>query len=79
MLATKFGAVTNLYTGSPLNNDQLFQAAPSIFTTDKHWSRSDRYTYIPTITVIEALRKEGFLPFSAGTVNSFSQISFPAW
>jgi hypothetical protein len=37
--------------------------APSIFAIDKHDSRSDRYTYIPTIDVLNGLRHEGFQPF----------------
>jgi hypothetical protein len=38
-------------------------AAPSIFAEGKHASRSERYTYIPTIDVLRGLRKEGFEPF----------------
>ena len=38
-------------------------AAPSIFAAGKHASRSERYTYIPTIEVLRGLRKEGFEPF----------------
>src|SRR5476651_3890 len=37
--------------------------APSIFAAGKHQSRSERYTYIPTIDVLRGLRKEGFEPF----------------
>jgi hypothetical protein len=37
--------------------------APSIFAQGKHASRSERYTYIPTIDVLRGLRKEGFEPF----------------
>lgn len=38
---------------------------PSVFGSDKHESRSDRYTYIPTITILESLQREGFEPFFA--------------
>ena len=38
-------------------------AAPSIFAEGKHASRSERYTYIPTIDVLRGLRNEGFEPF----------------
>lgn len=65
MLTTRFGAVTKINQGAPLSNEQLYQTAPSIFATERHSSRSDRYTYIPTIEVINGLRSEGFLPFSA--------------
>jgi hypothetical protein len=39
------------------------RVAPSIFAERKHASRSERYTYIPTIEVLRGLRKEGFEPF----------------
>ena len=39
------------------------QAAPSIFAQGKHGSRSERYTYIPTIQVLRGLRSEGFEPY----------------
>jgi hypothetical protein len=44
--------------------------APSIFAADKHESRSQRYAYIPTIEVLEGLRKEGFEPFSVAQGRS---------
>jgi hypothetical protein len=37
--------------------------APSILANSAHESRSSRYSYIPTIDVLDALRKEGFQPF----------------
>lgn len=49
----------------PLTIEQLQSKAPSIFATEAHGSRSSRYTYLPTINVIEGLRAEGFLPFDA--------------
>lgn len=65
MLATRFGAVTKMNNqGAPLTNEQLFAVAPSIFAQEKHESRSDKYLYIPTIQVVEGLRKEGFVPFA---------------
>lgn len=48
-----------------LTLDQLRNVAPSAFAEDKHESRSRRYTYIPTVTVVEALMNEGFQPFRA--------------
>ena len=41
------------------------QFVPSVFSGDKHESRSERYTYIPTINIINKLRDEGFQPFFA--------------
>jgi hypothetical protein len=49
----------------PLTNAELQHYVPSIFSEEKHESRSERYTYIPTITLINKLRDEGFQPFFA--------------
>jgi hypothetical protein len=63
-LATRFARNTRVIrSDSPLAEDQMRQAAPSIFAQGKHASRSERYTYIPTIDVLRGLRKEGFEPF----------------
>ncbi|RKT26979.1 uncharacterized protein DUF932 [Paraburkholderia sp. RAU2J] len=52
-----------LRSNAPLSDDQIHHVAPSIFAEGKHDSRSDRYTYIPTIDVLRGLRNEGFEPF----------------
>jgi hypothetical protein len=63
-LATRFARNTNvLRSDLPLAEDQMQSIAPSIFAAGKHQSRSERYTYIPTIEVLRGLRKEGFAPF----------------
>jgi len=63
-LATRFARNTRvLRSEQPLNEEQMHAAAPSIFAEGKHASRSERYTYIPTIEVLRGLRKEGFEPF----------------
>ena len=63
-LATRFARSTRvLRTDAPLSEDQMRGAAPSVFAEGKHASRSERYTYIPTIEVLRGLRKEGFEPF----------------
>ena len=63
-LASRFASHSpSLRSSSPLTDDQIRAVAPSIFAADKHVSRSDRYTYIPTGDVLTALRKEGFEPF----------------
>ena len=63
-LATRFAGNTRvLRTNEPLSEDQMRRAAPSIFAEGKHASRSERYTYIPTIDVLRGLRREGFEPF----------------
>jgi Domain of unknown function (DUF932) len=63
-LATRFARNTRvLRTDSALSEDQMRAAAPSVFAEGKHASRSERYTYIPTIDVLRGLRKEGFEAF----------------
>lgn len=63
-LSTKFGNnAPILRSNTPLTDHQIREVAPSIFAADKHDSRSDRYTYIPTIEILTKLRAEGFQPF----------------
>src|ERR1700712_3115520 len=70
-LATRFSRNTRVMRGDqPLSEDQMRAAAPSIFATGKHASRSERYTYIPTIDVLRGLRKEGFEPFMVAQSKS---------
>lgn len=65
-LATRFGRNnTSVRSSIPLTNDEIRLVAPSIFAEEKHDSRSERYTYIPTIHVLDNLRREGFEPFMA--------------
>ena len=70
-LATRFARNSNVIRSStPLAEDQMRRAAPSIFAEGKHASRSERYTYIPTIDVLRGLRKEGFEPFMVAQSKS---------
>lgn len=70
-LATRFARhSTQLRSTTPIGESQLLEVAPSIFAPSKHDSRSDRYTYIPTIDVLRGLQKEGFQPFFAGQSRS---------
>jgi hypothetical protein len=65
-LATRFGRNhTFIRSQNPLGNEEIRAVAPSIFAAEKHDSRSARYTYIPTIDVLDGLRSEGFYPFMA--------------
>lgn len=64
MLASRFGRnALALRADHPLSNDEIGEIAPSILAHSAHESRSDRYSYIPTVDVLDALRKEGFQPF----------------
>jgi len=46
-----------------LSNDVMAHYAPSVVATEAHESRGDKYAFIPTIEVIDGLRKEGFQPY----------------
>ncbi len=63
-LASRFALQSPvLRSEHPLWDEQIRAVAPSIFAQAPHGSRSDRYSYIPTATVLQELRGEGFQPF----------------
>ena len=64
-LASRFGAVNLVRRDRPLTRDELAHYVPSVFSEEKHESRSERYTCIPTITLLDNLQREGFQPFFA--------------
>ena len=65
-LATRFGRNSRQISGyAPLDNEALYTHVPSIFAREAHDSRSDRYVYVPTIDIVEGLRREGWQPFFA--------------
>ena len=73
ILATRFGQNRTEYRSrddSPLSHDMMRRYAPSIFAESAHASRSERYGYIPTIAVVEALQDEGFQPFFVGQTRT---------
>ena len=70
-LATRFARNTCVIRSEvPIGEAQMRLAAPSIFAPGKHESRSERYTYIPTIEVLRGLQKEGFEPFMVAQSHS---------
>jgi hypothetical protein len=70
-LASRFGQNAFVVRSeTPLADEQMRRAAPSIFAEGKHGSRSERYTYIPTIEVLRGLRREGFEPFMVAQSKS---------
>jgi Domain of unknown function (DUF932) len=65
-LATRFGSNSNVIRShNPLSDEQIMFVAPSVYATEQHASRSERYTYIPTSFILQGLRDEGFQPFFA--------------
>jgi hypothetical protein len=58
------------HTGSiALSNESIMETAPSVFATAPHHEVSDRYGFMPTINVIDALRSEGWMPVDATQKN----------
>ncbi|WP_312686866.1 DUF932 domain-containing protein [Kosakonia sp.] len=64
-LISRFGRVNQIRRDRPLTREELISHVPSVFSGEKHESRSERYTYIPTITLLDNLQREGFQPFFA--------------
>lgn len=65
MLATSFRRTNGQLIaaqGSSLSTDELMARVPSIFAEEAHESRSGRYVYIPTIEIVEKLRRDGWAP-----------------
>ncbi|EEQ0343243.1 DUF945 domain-containing protein, partial [Salmonella enterica] len=63
--ANRHHAPSSIRQKRALTNDELQRIVPSAFSAEKHDSRSERYTYIPTIEILDRLREEGFQPFYA--------------
>jgi Domain of unknown function (DUF932) len=61
---------TRFLSHSPLSNDAIRQLAPAVFAEHPHESRSQRYTYIPTTSVLDALAAEGFRPYEVAIQTS---------
>lgn len=64
-LSSAFRTANVIRKERALTNEELMHYVPSVFSEEKHASRSERYTYIPTITLLDNLRNEGFQPFFA--------------
>jgi hypothetical protein len=54
---------TEFRSAYPLSNSQIAYHAPSVMAEAAHESRGERYSFIPTIQVIDGLRAEGFEPY----------------
>ena len=53
-----------------LSNDRIRAVAPSVFAEQPHESRSERYVYIPTVQIVDAMRAEGFYPVAVAQSRS---------
>lgn len=56
------GAIVRARNGEALSDDAIMSRCPSVFAASKHDSRTDRYTYLPTVDLLAGLRREGFFP-----------------
>lgn len=48
----------------PLNETQLRTQAPALFTEEPHYDVSDKYHFIPTVDVINEIKKNNWYPVS---------------
>ena len=53
-----------------LSNDELKQQCPAIFTSKPAAHLSEKYSFVPTIQVIEDVKKLGWIPTGANQVKS---------
>ena len=58
------------YYNSGMNDEQLLQSAPSIFTTEPSDRMSEEYVPVSTIDVVNSLRDSGYYPVQAFQTQS---------
>ena len=56
------GITISAQRGEALSYEQIAQFAPTVFSSDRHSSRSERFQVIPTHELLSGLSKEGFVP-----------------
>ena len=56
------GITISAQRGEALSYEQIAQFAPTVFASDRHSSRSERFQVIPTHELLAGLGKEGFVP-----------------
>lgn len=59
----RFNTQSSFRSDYPLSEHQIERYAPSVLATEPHGSRGERYAFIPTIEVLDGLKREGFLPY----------------
>lgn len=62
---TRGNGAGSIASKEPLTIDALARVAPSILAGGAHGSRSSRYTYVPTIQIVEHLQAAGYGVFAA--------------
>lgn len=56
------GSMNTLTSATPISDEELMAFAPAIFKAEKHKSRSERYTHVPTSLIHQEMVKAGFYP-----------------
>lgn len=64
-LASRFDHINQIRRDRPLTREEMMHPVPNVFGEDKHESRRQHHTYLPTITLLENRQCEGFEPFFA--------------
>lgn len=57
-------AMTSFRQNRPLTEDEMYRYAPSIFATEAHESRSERFAPIATIDVVREMQAQGLQPYA---------------
>lgn len=58
-----------------LTNEQILTGAPSVFCEEPDQEVSDRYGFVPTIQVVDALRSAGWFPVDATQKNAKDKLT----
>lgn len=53
----------------PLTTEQLKEQAPALFTTEPHFNVSDKYHFIPTIDIVNEIKKHNWYPVSVSEAS----------
>ena len=63
-------AFTSFANKTALTDNDLMRLAPSLFATEAHHSRSERFAPVPTIDIVRGLQREGFEVFAASQAKT---------
>jgi hypothetical protein len=55
-----------LNSNTPISREQMYEVAPAIFATEPYSECSDKYKFISTVDVLDAMQGQGFHPYMIG-------------
>lgn len=61
----------------PMSDEQLYKAAPSIFSESPIESASNSYTFVPTYKLLDLFRQSGYYPIVCGEAKSRTKDNQP--